>query len=348
MATLKVAAKAAVAPMKVAQVSKAGGDFEIVEREVPEPGAGQVRIKVQACGVCHSDVLTREGAWPGIQYPRVPGHEVAGVIDEVGAAVPVWKKGQRVGVGWHGGHDGTCRECRRGDFRNCRNQKIAGISYDGGYQQYMLAPVEALVAIPDSLNDTEAAPLLCAGITTYNALRHSGALPGDLVAVQGIGGLGHLGVQFANKFGYQVAAVGRGPHNAALAKKLGAHVYIDSQETKAAEALQKLGGARVILATAPNSKAMSELIDGLGPNGELIVIGATFDPIEVAPVQLITGSRTIQGWAAGTPADSEDTLRFAELSGVRPMIETYPLEKAAEAYARMMSGKAEFRVVLTM
>ncbi len=348
MATLKVAARSAAAPMKVAQVSKPGGDFEIVEREVPEPGAGQVRIEVQACGVCHSDVLTKEGAWPGIQYPRVPGHEVAGTIDEVGAGVPAWKKGQRVGVGWHGGHDGTCRECRRGDFRNCRNQKIAGISYDGGYQQYMVAPVEALVAIPDSLSDTEAAPLLCAGITTYNALRHSGALPGDLVAVQGIGGLGHLGVQFANKFGYQVAAIGRGPQNAALAKKLGAHVYIDSQATKAAEALQKLGGARVILATAPNSKAMSELVDGLGPNGELMVIGATFDPIEVTPVQLISGSRTIQGWAAGTPADSEDTLRFAELSGVRPMIETYPLEKAAEAYARMMSGKAEFRVVLTM
>lgn len=348
MATLRAAAKSAVAPMKVAQISKAGGDFEIVEREIPEPGAGQVRIKVQACGVCHSDVLTKEGAWPGIQYPRVPGHEVAGVIDEVGAGVLAWKQGQRAGVGWHGGHDGTCRECRRGDFRNCRNQKIAGISYDGGYQQYMLAPVEALVPIPDTLNDTEAAPLLCAGITTYNALRHSGALPGDLVAVQGIGGLGHLGIQFANKFGYRVAAVGRGPQNAALAKKLGAHVYIDSQATKAAEALQELGGARVILATAPNSKAMSELVDGLGPNGELMVIGATFDPIEVTPVQLISGSRTIQGWAAGTPADSEDTLRFAELSGVRPMIETYPLEKAAEAYARMMSGKAEFRVVLTM
>jgi D-arabinose 1-dehydrogenase-like Zn-dependent alcohol dehydrogenase len=348
MATFKVAAKSAVAPMKVAQVSRPGGDFEIVEREVPEPGAGQVRIKVQACGVCHSDVLTKEGAWPGIQYPRVPGHEVAGIIDLVGAGVSAWKKGQRVGVGWHGGHDGTCRECRRGDFRNCRNQKIAGISYDGGYQQYMLAPVEALVAIPDTLNDTEAAPLLCAGITTYNALRHSGALPGDLVAVQGIGGLGHLGVQFANKFGYRVAAIGRGSENAPLAKKLGAHVYIDSKATNAAQALQSLGGARVILATAPNSKAMSELIDGLGPNGELMVIGATFDPIEVTPVQLISGSRTIQGWAAGTPADSEDTLRFAELSGVRPMIETYPLERAAEAYARMMSGSAQFRVVLTM
>jgi D-arabinose 1-dehydrogenase-like Zn-dependent alcohol dehydrogenase len=273
---------------------------------------------------------------------------VAGIVDKVGAGVSAWKPGQRVGVGWHGGQDGTCRECRRGDFRNCRNLKIPGISYDGGYQEYMVAPVEALAAIPETLTDVEAAPLLCAGITTYNALRHSGALPGDLVVVQGIGGLGHLGIQFANKFGYEVAAVGRGSENASLAKKLGANVYIDGKSTNAAAELRKMGGARVILATAPSSKAMSELIDGLGPNGKLIVIGAAFDPIEVTPVQLIAGSRTIQGWAAGTPADSEDTLRFAELSGVRPMIETYPLERAGEAYARMMSGKAEFRVVLTM
>jgi D-arabinose 1-dehydrogenase-like Zn-dependent alcohol dehydrogenase len=344
MATAAVAA----ATMKAAQIGKPGAGFEVVEREIPRPGAGQVRIKVQACGICHSDVLTVEGAWPGIEYPRVPGHEVAGIVDEVGSGASAWKKGQRVGVGWHGGQDNTCPECRRGDFRNCRNLKIAGISYDGGYQQYMVAPVEALVAIPDSLSDVDAAPLLCAGITTYNALRHSGAFPGDLVAVQGIGGLGHLGVQFANKFGYKVAAIGRGPDNAVLARKLGASVYIDSKATNAAEELQKLGGARVILATAPNSKAMSELIDGLGPNGKLIVIGATFDPIEVTPVQLINGSRSIQGWAAGTPADSEDTLRFAELSGIRPMVETYPLARAAEAYARMLSGKAEFRVVLTM
>jgi D-arabinose 1-dehydrogenase-like Zn-dependent alcohol dehydrogenase len=334
--------------MKAAQVPKPGGDFQIVEREIPKPGAGQVRIKVQACGVCHSDVFTKEGSWPGIEYPRVPGHEIAGLIDEVGAGVSAWKKGQRVGVGWHGGQDNTCRSCRRGDFRNCENLKIPGISYDGGYQQYMLAPVEALVAIPESLSDADAAPLLCAGITTYNALRHSGALPGDLVAVLGIGGLGHLGIQFGNKFGYKVAAIGRGAEDAALAKKLGASVYIDGAATNAAEALKKMGGAQVILATAPSSKAMSELIDGLGTNGKLMVIGATFDPIEVAPVQLITGCRTIQGWVAGTPADSEDTLRFAELSGVRPMIETYPLEKAAEAYARMISGKAQFRVVLTM
>jgi len=344
MATTRVA----VAPMKVAQISKAGADFEIVEREIPKPGEGHVLIKVQACGVCHSDVFTKEGYWPGIQYPRVPGHEVAGIIDELGAGVSEWKKGQRVGVGWHGGHDGTCLACRRGDFGNCQNLKIAGISYDGGYQQYMVAPVEALTTMPESLSDAEAAPLLCAGITTFNALRHSGARPGDLVAVLGIGGLGHLGIQFANKFGYKVAAIGRGSENAALAKKLGASVYIDNKVTNAAEALQKLGGAQVILATAPSSKAMSEVINGLGPNGKLIVVGAAFDPIEVTPVQLISGSKSIQGWASGTAADAEDTLRFAELSGVRPMIETYPLEKAAEAYARMMSGKAQFRVVLTM
>jgi D-arabinose 1-dehydrogenase-like Zn-dependent alcohol dehydrogenase len=343
-----VATAVAAGTMKVAQVPSPKADFQIIERKIPDPGPGQVRIKVQACGVCHSDVLTKEGLWPGIEYPRVPGHEVAGIVDALGAGASEWEIGRRAGVGWHGGHDNTCRECRRGDFRNCRNGKICGISYDGGYQQYMLAPREALVPIPDSLRDTDAGPLLCAGITTYNALRHSGALPGDLVAVQGIGGLGHLGIQFANKFGYKVAAIGRGAENASLAKKLGASLYIDSEAANAAEELQKLGGARVILATAPNSKAMSALIDGLGPNGNLMVIGATFDPIEVSPVQLINGSRTIQGWAAGTPADSEDTLRFAELTGVRPMIETYPLERAAEAYARMMSGKAQFRVVLTM
>ena len=344
MATTKVG----IAPMKAAQVPKPGADFEIVEREVPKPGAGQVRIKVQACGVCHSDVFTKEGQWPGIEYPRVPGHEVAGIIDEVGGSVSEWKKGQRVGVGWHGGHDNACLSCQRGDFRNCRNLKIPGISYDGGYEQYMVAPVDALVAMPEGLSDVEAAPLLCAGITTYNALRHSGAMPGDLVAVLGIGGLGHLGIQFANKFGYKVAAIGRGSESAALAKKLGANVYIDNKVTNATEALQKLGGAQVILATAPSSKAMTELIDGLAPNGKLMVIGVTSDPIEVTPIQLITGSRSIQGWASGTAADEQDTLRFAELTGVRPMIETYPLEKAAEAYARMMSGNAQFRVVLTM
>ena len=344
MATTKIA----IAPMKSAQISRPGGDFEIVEREIPSPGANQIRIKVQACGVCHSDVFTKEGWWPGIQYPRVPGHEVAGLVDKLGTGVTGWQEGQRVGVGWHGGHDGTCLQCRRGDFGNCRNLKIAGISYDGGYQQYMVAPVEALTAMPEGLGDVEAAPLLCAGITTYNALRHSGALPGDLVAVLGIGGLGHLGIQFANKFGFKVAAIGRGSDSEPLARKLGASLYIDNKATNAAEALQKLGGAQVILATAPSSKAMSEVFDGVAPGGKLIVVGASSDPIQVTPVQLINGSRTVQGWASGTPADAEDTLRFAELTGVRPMTETYPLEKAAAAYARMMSGSAQFRVVLTM
>jgi len=348
MATLRVAARPEAAPMKVAQIPKPGAGFQLVEREIPTPGPGQVRVKVQACGVCHSDVLTVEGSWPGIQYPRVPGHEVAGVIDELAPGVSSWKKGQRVGIGWHGGHDNTCLSCRRGDFRNCQNMQIPGISYDGGYGQYMIAPVEALTAMPEGLNDVEAAPLLCAGITTYNALRHSGALPGDLVAILGIGGLGHLGIQFANKFGYKVAAVGRGSENAPLAKKLGASVYIDNQATNPVEELQKLGGAQVILGTAPSSKAMSQLIDGLAPNGKLVVVGVTFDPIEVTPVQLITGSRSIQGWASGTPTDAEDTLNFSVLTGVRPMIETFPLEKAADAYARMMSGKAQYRVVLTM
>ena len=344
MATTKIA----ITPMKAAQISKPGGDFEIVEREIPNPAQGQVRIRVQACGICHSDVLVKDGVWPGLQYPRIPGHEVVGVLDELGAGVTAWKIGQRVGVGWHGGQDGTCLYCRRGDFRNCRNVKIPGISYDGGYQQYMVAPVEALAAIPEALTPVEAAPLLCAGITMFNSLRHSGALPGDLVAVQGIGGLGHLGVQYANKFGYKVAAIGRGADNAPFAKKLGAHFYIDSGAADAAQELQKLGGAQVILATAPSSKAMSALVDGLAPNGKLMVIGAAFDAIEVTPFQLISGSRALQGWWSGTPADSEDTLAFSELTGVRAMIETYPLEKAGEAYARMMSGNATFRVVLTM
>ncbi len=286
--------------MKVMQVPRAGADFEMVEREIPNPGARQVRIKVLACGVCHSDVLTKEGLWPGIQYPRVPGHEVAGIVDAVGVEVSAWKTGQRVGVGWHGGQDNTCRECRRGDFRNCQNLQVTGINYDGGYAQYMLAPVEALVALPEGGSDAEIGPLLCAGVTTYNPLRHSGALPGDLVAIQGIGGLGHLGIQFANKFGYKVAAIGRGPENAELARKLGATAYIDSNARNPAEALQELGGAKVILATAPSSKAMSQLFDGLGPNGKLFVVGAAFDPIEVTPLQLIRCSRGIQGWASGT------------------------------------------------
>jgi D-arabinose 1-dehydrogenase-like Zn-dependent alcohol dehydrogenase len=334
--------------MNVVQVPRAGADFELVEREIPQPPAGHVRIRVLACGVCNSDSYTKEGLFPGMTYPRVPGHEVAGFIDEAGAGVTTWKRGERVGVGWHGGQDGTCLMCRRGDFANCLNAQISGISYDGGYGEYMLAPAVAVARMPESLDPAEAAPLMCAGLTTFNSLRHSGALPSDLVAVQGIGGLGHLGIQFAQKLGYKVAAVGRGPENAAVARKLGAHIYIDSTATNAAAELQQLGGARVILATAPSAKAMSSLVDGLGPNGTLLVVGAASDPIEVAPTQLIRGKKNIQGWYAGTATDSEDTLRFAEMSGVRPMIEKLPLAKAAEGYARMMSGKAQFRVVLTV
>jgi D-arabinose 1-dehydrogenase-like Zn-dependent alcohol dehydrogenase len=334
--------------MKAVQVPKPGADFQVVEREIPEPGSGQVRIRVQACGVCHSDIATKDGVFPGISYPRVPGHEVAGVIDDIGAGVQDWKKGERVGVGWHGGQDGTCPACRKGDFVNCANVKICGISYDGGYQEFMIVPVEALARMPGALAAAEAAPLMCAGITTFNALRHSGALPGDLVAIQGIGGLGHLGIQFAKKFGYRVAAISRGADNAAFAKKLGADLYIDSVATDTAVELQKLGGARVILATAPSGKLMSALVGGLGANGTLLVVGAAMDPIEVPPIHLIMGKKRIQGWSAGLPTDSEDTLRFAEMTGVHPMIEKYPLAKAAEGYARMLSGKAQFRVVLTM
>lgn len=336
------------AKMKAAQVPRPGADFEIVERDIPEPGPGQVRIRVQACGVCHSDSVVKDGLFPGISYPRVPGHEVVGAIDALGAGVKEWRKGQRVGVGWHGGQDGTCLACRRGDFANCANGKICGISYDGGYQEYMAAPVEALARMPESLDAAEAAPLMCAGLTTFNALRHGGALPSDLVAIQGIGGLGHLGIQFARKFGYRVAAIGRGVENAALALSLGADVYIDSGASDPGIELQKLGGARAILATAPSGKSMSALVGGLGTNGELIVVGAAPDPIEVSPLQLILGRKSVRGWSAGIPADAEDALRFAESTGVRPMIEKYPLAKAAEGYARMMSGEAEFRVVLTM
>src|SRR5277367_2640643 len=314
----------------VAVSSKAHAPFELVEREIAAPGAGQVRIQVKACGICHSDVLTREGMWPGVTFPRIPGHEVAGIIDEAGPGVTNWQKGQRVGVGWHGKHCGKCLPCRRGDFGNCEILQITGIHFDGGYQQYMIAPIEGLAMLPDELSFEDAAPLMCAGVTTYNALRHAGAFPGDLVAVQGVGGLGHLGIQYANKFGYKVAAIGRGPGNAALAKKLGAAVYIDSAAGDPSAELQKLGGAKVILATAPSGKSMSALINGLGPNGSLVVVGASPDLIEVGPIQLISGKKSINGWASGIPTDSEDTVRFSSLTGVRPMIEKFPLEKANE------------------
>ncbi len=331
-----------------AQVGKAKGEFELVEREMPQPGAGEVRIKVQACGICFSDHLTKDGLWPGITFPRVPGHEVAGVVDEVGSGVTEWKKGERVGVGWHGGHDFVCESCRRGDFVTCKNEQISGITRDGGYQQYMLARHEAVARIPDELSPADAGPLLCAGITTFNSLRHSGAKVGDLVAVQGVGGLGHLGIQYAAKAGYRVVGIGRGPENATLAKKLGAHAYIDSKAVNAAEELQKMGGARVILTTAPNAAAQQEMIGGLGVDGVLLIVGAPFDPLQVSVVPLIVGRRGIQGWPSGTAMDSEDTLRFSAYSGVRPMVEKFPLMKVAEAYERMNSGKAEFRVVLTM
>jgi len=333
--------------MKAVQVSRPGGNFEVVERPIPEPARGQIRIKVEACGICHSDALVKEGHWPGLQYPRVPGHEIAGRIDAVGPDITLWKTGDRVGVGWHGGHCFVCDPCRRGDFVNCRNMKITALTFDGGYQEFMVVNAEAVAAIPDDLSAPEAAPLLCAGITVYNALRNSGARAGDTVAVQGIGGLGHLGVQYARRMGFRTIAIGRGTDKAALAEKLGAHQYLDTNVAPPAESLQKLGGAAVILATAPDSKSMSAVFNGLAPNGILLVVGASMDPLAIAPMQLIGGRRSVHGWASGTAKDSEDTMQFSTLSGVRPMIEKYPLERAAEAYDQMISGRARFRVVLT-
>jgi D-arabinose 1-dehydrogenase-like Zn-dependent alcohol dehydrogenase len=334
--------------MKAAQISEAGGDWELVEREIPEPGPKQVRVKVEACGICHSDVFVKEGLWPGIQYPRVPGHEIAGRVDAVGGNVTEWKNGQRVGVGWHGGHDFVCEQCRRGDFGMCVNRKITGIDFDGGYAEYMIAPAEALAAIPDELPSEEVGPFMCAGLTVYNALRSSGARAGDVVAVQGIGGLGHLGVQYARQMGFETVALGRGKDKEALAKKLGAHHYIDSGASDPAMELQKLGGARVILATAPNAKAISALVDGLSVNGKLLVPAAPNEPLTVSVMPLISGRRSLAGWYSGTARDSQDTLEFSALSGVHPMIEKYPLTRVAEAYEQMHSGKARFRVVLTM
>jgi len=337
-----------MAQMTAVQISRPGAPFEVVKREVPAPGPNQVRIKVDACGVCHSDVFVKEGHWPGLQYPRVTGHEVAGVIDEVGPGVTTWKKSQRVGVGWHGRHCGQCVPCRRGDFIACQNLRITGFSDDGGYAQYMIASSDVLALIPDSLMPIMAAPLLCAGITTFNSLRHSGAVAGDLVAVHGLGGLGHLGVQFASKMGYRTVAIGRGKDKEPVAVKLGASLYLDADAVNVAKELASLGGASVILATAPNSKAMSDLIDGLGVGGKLIVVGAAADPISVTPIQLIGQRRSIQGWPSGSARDSEETLNFCAITGIRPMVETFPLEQAAAAYDRMLSGKARFRVVLTM
>src|SRR5229473_1265422 len=334
--------------MGAAQIARPNGPLEIVEREIPQPATGWVRVKVEACGICYSDSLVKEGHWPGLQYPRVPGHEIAGRIAAVGAEVTNWKPGQRVGVGWHGGHDFTCNACRRGDFINCQNEKITAISHDGGYQEYMVTPAEAVAAIPDDLPAAEAAPLLCAGITVFNALRNSGARAGDLVAVQGIGGLGHLGIQYSRQMGFRTFAIGRGKDKEALARKLGAAHYVDTATSDPVAELQKSGGASVILATAPDSKSMSALVSGLSSNGKLVVVGAGADPITVTPLQVIPGRKSIQGWASGTAKDSEDTMQFSAFSGVRPMIEKFPLEKAAEAYEQMISGRARFRVVLTM
>ena len=334
--------------MKAAQISKPGADFELVERDIPEPGAGQVRVKVEACGICHSDFVVKEGLWPGLQYPRVPGHEVAGRIDAVGSNVTQWKTGQRVGVGWHGGHDFDCEQCRRGDFAMCANRKVTGIDFDGGYAEYMIAPAEAVALIPDELPAEEAGPFMCAGVTVYNALRNSGARGGDIVAVHGIGGLGHLGVQYARRMGFHTVALGRGKDKEALAKKLSAHRYIDTEASEVVTELQKLGGARVILATAPSAKAISALVDGLAPSGNLLVPAAPNEPLTMSVLPLVMGRRSVVGWYSGTAKDSQDTLEFSASTGVHPMIEKYPLSRVSEAYQQMHSGKVRFRVVLTM
>jgi len=333
--------------MRAVEATSPQGPLKMVEREIPQPGPRQVRIKVQACGVCHSDSLTKEGTWPGITYPRVPGHEIAGVIDALGEGVPEWRPGQRVGVGWFGGNCGYCEACRRGDFITCLHLRITGISQDGGYADYVVVPFETLARIPDELTPVEAAPLVCAGVTTFNALRNSGARPPDLIAVLGIGGLGHLGVQFAVKMGFRTVAIARGKDKEPLARQLGAHHYIDSQAENVSEQLQKLGGAKVVLATATSNKAMADTLGGLGVNGKLIILGASFEPLPVNTMPMIGGRQSLTGWPSGSSIDSEDTLAFSALSGVRPMTEVYPLERAAEAYERMMSNKARFRVVLT-
>src|SRR5436189_3508842 len=334
--------------MRVVQVPRAKRALEFGERDIPEPQAGWVRVKVDACGICHSDSVVKEGLFPGIQYPRVPGHEVIGVVDAVGSGVGQWKTGQRVGIGWHGGNCGYCDNCRRGEFFACQVALLTtGISFDGGYAEYMVAPAEALASVPDDLSAIDGAPLMCAGVTTFNALRNSGARGGDVVAVLGIGGLGHLGVQFAAKMGFKTVAIARGKDKEAFAKQLGAHHYIDSRASDPAAELNKLGGANVVIATVTNADAMAAVLGGLAPNGVLMVIGAA-DPLSVDPILLITGSRSVEGWYSGTSIDSQDTLSFSALSGVHSMNEVFPLERAAEAYERMMGGKARFRVVLNI
>ena len=334
--------------MRAAQISKAGGDWEFVERDVPEPGPGQVRVKVEACGICHSDALVKDGVWPGLQYPRVPGHEIAGRIDAVGGNVTAWQKDQRVGVGWHGGHCFVCEQCRRGDFAMCVNRKVTGIDFDGGYAEYLIARAETLAAIPDDLPAEEAGPFMCAGVTVFNALRNSSARAGELVAVHGIGGLGHLGVQYARQMGFETVAINRGNDKEPLARKLGAHHYVDATATDVVSELQKLGGAKVILATAPNAEAISALVDGLSPSGKLLVPAAPAEPLTINVFSLIMRRSSVAGWYSGTAMDSQDTLEFSALSGVHPVIEKYSLNQVAEAYEQMHSGRVRFRVVLTL
>jgi D-arabinose 1-dehydrogenase-like Zn-dependent alcohol dehydrogenase len=334
--------------MKAAQISKPRGDWELVERVIPEPRAGQVRVKVEACGICHSDVFVKEGLWPGLEYPRVPGHEIAGHIDAVGDNVTAWRPGQRVGVGWHGGHCFVCAPCRRGDFAMCVQRQITGFDFDGGYAEYMIARAETLAAIPEALPAEEAGPFMCAGVTVYNALRHARARAGEVVAVHGIGGLGHLGVQYARQMGFETVAINRGHDKEPLARQLGAHHYIDATAQDAVTELQKLGGARVILTTAPNAPAISALIDGLSPSGTLLVPASPAEPLTISVLSLISGRRSVVGWYSGTARDSQETLAFSVLSAVHPMVETYPLSRVADAYAQMHSGRARFRVVLTV
>jgi len=333
--------------MKAAQISKPRGDWELVERVIPEPHAGQVRVKVEACGICHSDVFVKEGLWPGLAYPRVPGHEIAGHIDAVGDNVRAWRQGQRVGVGWHGGHCFVCAQCRRGDFAMCVHRKVTGFDFDGGYAEYMIAGAETLAALPEALPAEEAGPFMCAGVTVYNALRHAGARAGEVVAVHGIGGLGHLGVQYARQMGFETVAINRGNDKESLARQLGAHHYIDASAHDAVTELQKLGGARVILATAPNAPAIAALIDGLSPSGTLLVPAAPAEPLTLSVMSLISGRRSVAGWYSGTARDAQETLEFSVLSAVHPMIEQYPLGRVVEAYEQMHSGRARFRVVLT-
>jgi alcohol dehydrogenase/propanol-preferring alcohol dehydrogenase len=337
-----------MATMRAARIPEAGGDFELVDLPTPTPSDDEVRLRVEACGICHSDAFVKEGTFPGIEYPRVPGHEVAGVVDAVGADVDQWSEGERVGVGWHGGHCFTCAACRDGDFVNCENALVTGISFDGGYAEYMTAPAEAVAKMPDDLSAEDAAPLLCAGITTYNALRNQDLRAGDLVAVQGIGGLGHLGVQYAAQMGCEVAALSTSADKADLARDLGASHFIDAGSEDAAEALRALGGADLLLATAPNSAAITDVVGGLGRDGRLVIVAATGEPVEVSPMALIQGRKSVSGWPSGDADDSEDTLNFSALTGVTPEIETFPLEEAAAAYNRMIDNEARFRAVLTM